>query len=372
MLDISLWAVVVGIIGARFYHVLTHPDDYFGPGKNVWNPFEPGSIWAIWEGGGAIFGSLIGGAIGVYIGCRFAGLRFWSVADAIAPGLLVAQALGRLGNWFNQELFGLPTDLPWGLEIDRPNAGDPDRHRRRRAVPPDVPLRDDLEPGRVRAHHPDHQPHPLQPLREVAGEHLADLAALHRDATSGSGARCSACTSSGTALGRAWFESIRLDPSETFLGIRSNVWAALARDRARARHHRRADPASPRGRAECLPPGSRVEARRCGRLRRHLLGYRRCPAMTPRTLRSHHDRGDCQKQLGPTPRCIPPFLGPLTSHPSTIVRTVAMAHPTSSLRTVRHSACSARRRVSTTRAGRRTPAAWPWSRPCAARPATTS
>ena len=86
ILDISLWAVVFGIIGARFYHVLTHPDDYFGPGKNVWNPFEPGSIWAIWEGGGAIFGSLIGGALGVYIGCRIAGLRFWSVADAIAPG----------------------------------------------------------------------------------------------------------------------------------------------------------------------------------------------------------------------------------------------------------------------------------------------
>ena len=120
IVDVGIWAVLLGIIGARLYHVFTHPDDYFGPGKNVWNPFEPGSIWAIWEGGVAIFGALIGGAIGVWIGCRITGLRFWSVADALAPGLLVAQAFGRLGNWFNQELFGLPTDLPWGLEIDRP------------------------------------------------------------------------------------------------------------------------------------------------------------------------------------------------------------------------------------------------------------
>ena len=167
-----------GIIGARFYHVLTHPDDYFGPGKNVWNPFEPGSIWAIWEGGVAIFGSLIGGALGVYIGCRFAGLRFWSVADAIAPGLLVAQALGRLGNWFNQELFGLPTDLPWGLEIDRPNAAIPT------GIGDDVLFHPTFLYELIwnlvgfGAHHPDHERDQLPPVREVAVEHLADLAEL--------------------------------------------------------------------------------------------------------------------------------------------------------------------------------------------------
>ena len=130
MLDIALWAVPLGIIGARLYHVLTHPDDYFCEGANVWNPFEPGAIWNIWEGGNAIYGSLIGGAIGVSSAAASTGIRFWSFADALAPGLLVAQAVGRLGNWFNHELFGLPTDLPWGLEIDRPTT------RRSRPVSP--------------------------------------------------------------------------------------------------------------------------------------------------------------------------------------------------------------------------------------------
>jgi prolipoprotein diacylglyceryl transferase len=133
IVDVGIWAVVLGIVFARLYHVATHLGDYFGPDHdNPWNPFKPGSIWAIWEGGGAIFGALLGGALGVWIGCRLTGLRFWSVADAIAPGLLVAQAFGRLGNWFNQELFGLPTDLPWGLEIDRPNPAIPD------GIPDDV------------------------------------------------------------------------------------------------------------------------------------------------------------------------------------------------------------------------------------------
>ena len=114
-LDIALFAVPFGIVGGRIYHVLTHPDDYFFEGADLLKTLY------IWEGGMAIFGALIGGAVGVWIGCRVTGIRFWSFADALAPGLLLAQAFGRLGNWFNQELFGLPTDLPWGLEIDRPN-----------------------------------------------------------------------------------------------------------------------------------------------------------------------------------------------------------------------------------------------------------
>lgn len=107
---IVMWAVPFGIVGARTYHVLTHWGDYFGPGHM--NPF------AIWEGGIAIFGSLLGGALGAYIGARRCGVRLLSFGDAIAPGLAVGQAIGRLGNWFNQELFGYPTTLPWGLEID--------------------------------------------------------------------------------------------------------------------------------------------------------------------------------------------------------------------------------------------------------------
>ncbi|BDZ38294.1 hypothetical protein GCM10025863_09080 [Microbacterium suwonense] len=125
VIDIAILAVPLAIIGARIFHVLTHPNFYFGPGRNTWNPFEPGSVWAIWEGGIAIFGALLGGAVGAYLGCRWTGIRFWTFADALAPGLLLAQAMGRFGNWFNHELFGLPTDLPWGLEIESTNPAFP-------------------------------------------------------------------------------------------------------------------------------------------------------------------------------------------------------------------------------------------------------
>lgn len=115
VLDVVLWAVPLGIVGARVYHVLTHTQDYFYAGA------DPMAVVRIWDGGNAIFGSLIGGAVGVWIACRRAGIRFWSFADAMAPAMLIAQAIGRCGNWWNHELFGGPTTLPWGLEID-PNA----------------------------------------------------------------------------------------------------------------------------------------------------------------------------------------------------------------------------------------------------------
>ncbi len=108
--NIVLVAIPSGLVGARIYHVLTHWGDYFGPG--TLNPF------AIWEGGIAMFGSLLGGAIGAAIACRIFGARLWAFADAVAPGIIVAQAIGRLGNWFNQELFGYPSTAPWAVEID--------------------------------------------------------------------------------------------------------------------------------------------------------------------------------------------------------------------------------------------------------------
>ena len=116
MYDVGLWAVVFGIIGARLYHVLTVPDVYFGPGYD--GSGDPWKIFAIWEGGIAIWGAIIGGALGVWFGCRRYGLRMLPMADAIAPGVLLAQAVGRWGNYFNQELFGEPTTLPWGLEVE--------------------------------------------------------------------------------------------------------------------------------------------------------------------------------------------------------------------------------------------------------------
>jgi prolipoprotein diacylglyceryl transferase len=204
VLDIALWAVPLGIIGARIYHVLTHPSDYFYEGANVWNPFEPGAIWNIWEGGNAIYGSLIGGAIGVWIGCRMTGIRFWSFADALAPGLLVAQAAGRLGNWFNHELFGMPTDLPWGLEIEATNAAFP-------AGLPDGTL-----------FHPTFL---YEIIWNLAGAAL--IIFLERKINLRWG-KALAVYLIWYGTGRAFFEAIRVDPSEMFLGIRANVWASFA------------------------------------------------------------------------------------------------------------------------------------------------
>lgn len=109
--DISLWAVPFGIVGGRIYHVITDPELYFLPGRNPWNAF------AIWDGGLGIWGAVALGALGAWIGCRRAKVSFIAYADTVAPAVLVAQGIGRWGNWFNNELYGDPTDLPWGLQI---------------------------------------------------------------------------------------------------------------------------------------------------------------------------------------------------------------------------------------------------------------
>lgn len=107
---IMLWTIPIGILGARLYHVLTHLQDYVGPDA-------PGRWWAIWEGGIAIYGAIGGGALAALIVARRCGVRFGVLGDSLAPAIAVGQAIGRWGNWFNQELYGSPTDLPWGLEI---------------------------------------------------------------------------------------------------------------------------------------------------------------------------------------------------------------------------------------------------------------
>lgn len=204
VIDISLLAVPFAFVGARTFHVLTHMGDYFGPGENPWNPFEPGSVWAIWEGGIAIFGALLGGAVGAWLGCKWTGIRFWSFADALAPGLLFAQAIGRLGNWFNSELFGMPTDLPWGLEISPSNP----------AFPPGLPA--------------DTLFHPTF-LYEMIWNFLGVvfLLWLSKRFTLQWG-KLFGVYLMWYGAGRVVWESIRIDPSEIFFGIRVNVWAALA------------------------------------------------------------------------------------------------------------------------------------------------
>ncbi|TLP77437.1 prolipoprotein diacylglyceryl transferase [Nesterenkonia sphaerica] len=107
-----LWAVLIGILGARLYHVVSSPDAYFGPDGDLTR------IPQLWQGGLSIIGAVMAGALAVWIFCRRNGIKFGAFADAIVPGVILAQAIGRWGNWFNQELFGRATDLPWGLRID--------------------------------------------------------------------------------------------------------------------------------------------------------------------------------------------------------------------------------------------------------------
>ena len=116
--DIALWAVPFGLIGGRLYHVMTDWRLYFGAnGKGLLAALQ------IWEGGLGIWGAVALGGVGAWIACRRRGIPLPAFGDAIAPGIILAQAIGRLGNYFNQELYGRPTDLPWGMEIFDRGAG---------------------------------------------------------------------------------------------------------------------------------------------------------------------------------------------------------------------------------------------------------
>ncbi|MDF2825480.1 MAG: prolipoprotein diacylglyceryl transferase [Mycobacterium sp.] len=110
--DIALWAVPFGLIGGRLYHVLTDWQKYFGA-----DGAGPVAALRIWDGGLGIWGAVALGGVGAWIACRRRGIPLPAFGDAIAPGIVLAQAIGRLGNYFNQELYGRPTDLPWGMEI---------------------------------------------------------------------------------------------------------------------------------------------------------------------------------------------------------------------------------------------------------------
>lgn len=197
VLDIILWAVPLGIIGARFYHVFTHPADYFYEGADLMKVFY------IWEGGNAIFGSLLGGAVGAWIGCKQTGIRFWSFADALAPAMLIAQATGRLGNYFNHELFGQPTTLPWGLEIESTNP----------AFPAGLPEGTLFHPMFL-----------YEILWNLLGAFV--IIVLERKLYLRWG-KAFGVYLIWYGIGRSVFETYRLDSSETFLSIRTNVWAAL-------------------------------------------------------------------------------------------------------------------------------------------------
>ncbi|MBO9567508.1 MAG: prolipoprotein diacylglyceryl transferase [Cellulomonas iranensis] len=195
VLDITYWAVPFGIVGGRLYHVISSPAKYFGEGGDPWKAF------AIWEGGLGIWGAVALGAVGAWIGCRRAGVRLAPFADALAPGLLLAQGIGRLGNWFNQELFGAPTTLPWGLRID------------------DAHLPAGYESGTL--FHPTFL---YELLWNLAAAGL--LVYLDRRRRLGHGRVFWLYVVLYTA-GRLWIELLRIDPAETVLGLRLNVWTSI-------------------------------------------------------------------------------------------------------------------------------------------------
>jgi prolipoprotein diacylglyceryl transferase len=197
-LDISLWAIPFGILGGRFFHVITHPNDYFFQGADLL------AVFRIWEGGLAIYGALLFGALGAYIGARQAGLKFTSYLDAVAPGVLLAQAIGRWGNYFNNELFGIPTDLPWGLEIPSSNPAYP-------AGLPDGVL-----------FHPTFL---YESIWSLAGVVLLLAADRRYNLRFG---KMLGLYLIYYSVGRVWVEAIRIDPSEILLGLRINIWSALA------------------------------------------------------------------------------------------------------------------------------------------------
>ncbi|NTW40748.1 MAG: prolipoprotein diacylglyceryl transferase [Cellulomonadaceae bacterium] len=197
VVEIVFWAVPFGIVGGRLYHLITSPEAYFGPDGDPWRALR------IWEGGLGIWGAIALGAVGAWIGCRRQGVRFAVFADAVAPGLLVAQAIGRLGNWFNQELFGGPTTLPWGLEIDPSNPAFPDG----------------LPAGTL--FHPTFL---YELIWNLAAAAL--IIWLDRRFRLGHGRVFWAYVVAYTA-GRLWIELLRIDPANTFLGLRLNVWTSI-------------------------------------------------------------------------------------------------------------------------------------------------
>ncbi|MGW0432674.1 prolipoprotein diacylglyceryl transferase [Micromonospora sp. NPDC003197] len=203
VLDIAVFAVPAGIIGARIYHVITSPQAYFGEGGN------PIKALYIWEGGLGIWGAVAGGAVGAWLAARQLGIPLTVVADALAPGLPLAQAVGRVGNWFNNELYGGPTTLPWGLEVHEMSNN--------KAVldPAGKPI---LEPGLY---------HPTFAYEALWNIGVAVLVLLvDRRWKLGRG-RAFALYVMGYTAGRFWIEMMRTDPANEILGLRLNVWTAV-------------------------------------------------------------------------------------------------------------------------------------------------
>ncbi|HXG74953.1 MAG TPA: prolipoprotein diacylglyceryl transferase [Gaiellaceae bacterium] len=192
---IAVWGVAFGIVGARLYHVVTSwdelPDEWWGP-------------FAIWKGGLGVWGGIgLGALVGAIVAKR-SGVDVAKLADCAAPGLLVAQAIGRIGNWWNQELYGKPTDLPWGLEISPDNR------------PLDYFDRETFHPTF------------LYEALWVLGAALVLLLVERRFRGRLRPGNLFALYVVLYCAGRIWIETLRIDPSHELAGIRLNVFVAAA------------------------------------------------------------------------------------------------------------------------------------------------
>ncbi len=195
--DIAVIAVPAGVIGGRLYHVITTPDQYFGANGDLL------AILKIWNGGLGIWGAIALGALGALVSYRRLSKKmqlpsFGTLLDALAPGILFAQAIGRFGNWFNAELFGRPLDTWWGLEI-------PYQYRPRGF-------------GLFETFHPTF-------LYEAIWSSLLAIALIKFGKKWNSGATFSIYIA-GYSLGRFFIESLRIDPAQAFSGLRLNQWTS--------------------------------------------------------------------------------------------------------------------------------------------------
>ncbi|WP_206797350.1 prolipoprotein diacylglyceryl transferase [Amycolatopsis sp. MtRt-6] len=208
VIDIAVFAVPFGLVGGRLYHVITDPELYFTEGRNPWKAF------AIWDGGLGIWGAIALGAVGALIACRRRGIPLPAMADAVAPGIVVAQAIGRLGNYFNQELYGAHTDLPWGLEVyQRFNPEDPDN------------LLNGVATGHIPL--PESPVHPTF-LYELIWNLLVAALVVWADRKFKLGhGRAFALYVAGYTAGRGWIEMMRTDTANHILGLRVNVWTSI-------------------------------------------------------------------------------------------------------------------------------------------------
>ncbi len=189
---IAMWAVPMGLVGARLYHVVTDYQRFQG---RWWRALE------VWEGGLGIPGGLLAGVIAGIVVARRRGLDVTTLLDAVAPAIPIAQAIGRLGNWFNQELFGRASDLPWAVRIDPEHRPDGLEH--------------------VATYHPTFL---YEALWNVALAAL--LVRLDRTGRLRRGQLFTLYVA-GYALGRLWVEALRIDPANEILGLRVNIWTSL-------------------------------------------------------------------------------------------------------------------------------------------------